>query len=130
MKLRNNFILTCAAAIVGCGGGDEPISYTPVSATNDGGLYTLQLGALKLVIDGTRGARITEWSLKGTNVLVTRDENDTYGSTYWPSPQSSWCAGGVRRSPSPRRVAISGTSPRPSRATPRHSPTARDGSRT
>ena len=78
----------------GGGGGDEPLSYTPVSATNDGGLYTLQLGALKLVIDGTRGARITEFSVKGTNVLVTRDENGTYGSTYWPSPQSSWCAEG------------------------------------
>lgn len=94
--------LICVAMLVGvaaggCGAGDddEPISYTPVSATNDSGLYTLQLGALKLVIDGTRGARITEFSLAGTNVLVTRDENGTYGSTYWPSPQSSWCAEGA-----------------------------------
>ena len=95
MKLRNNFVLTCVAALASCGGGDEPIAYTPVSATNDGGLYTLQLGDLKLVIDGTRGARITEWVVKGTNVLVTRDQNGAYGSTYWPSPQSSWCAAGV-----------------------------------
>jgi hypothetical protein len=101
VKLRDIFRLTCVAALLGVsagacgGGGDEPLSYTPVSATNDGGLYTLQLGALKLVIDGTRGARVTEFSLKGTNVLVTRDDTGTYGSTYWPSPQSSWCAGGV-----------------------------------
>jgi len=93
--------LICVVALVGVsaggcgGGGDEPISYTPVSATNDGDLYTLQLGALKLVIDGARGARITEFSLKGTNVLVTRDESGTYGSTYWPSPQASWCAAGA-----------------------------------
>ena len=90
MKLRFDIVLACVVALVGCGGGsDEPISYTPVSATAESGLYTLQLGALKLVIDGTRGGRITEWTFKGTNVLVTRDENGTYGSTYWPSPQSS-----------------------------------------
>jgi hypothetical protein len=78
-----------------CGGGDKPVSFTPVSATTDGaGIYTLQLGALKMVVDGTRGARVTEFSLQGTNALVTRDENGTYGSTYWPSPQSSWCTAG------------------------------------
>ncbi len=112
MNLRNLFLLTCVAAFVGvsaggCGGdGDETVSYTPVSATTDGGLYTLQLGALKLVIDGTRGARITEFSVKGTNVLVTRDENGTYGSTYWPSPQSSWCAGGAACWPPPGAIDI------------------------
>jgi len=96
VKLRFDIVLACVVALVGCGGGsDEPISYTPVSATAESGLYTLQLGALKLVIDGTRGGRITEWTFKGTNVLVTRDENGTYGSTYWPSPQSSWCAAGA-----------------------------------
>jgi hypothetical protein len=90
-------VALAGGSAAGCGGGgdDEPISYTPVSAMNDGGLYTLQLGALKLAIDGTRGARITEWSLRGTNVLVTREQNGSYGSTYWPSPQSSWCAAGA-----------------------------------
>ena len=68
--------------------------YTPVSITNDGTLYTLQLGDLKMVVDGSRGARVTEFSLFGSNVLVTRDQNGTYGSTFWPSPQASWCAAG------------------------------------
>jgi len=84
-------VLACAGA---CGGGDQPITYTPVSATSDGSLYTLNLGDLKMVVDASTGARITEFSLVGTNVLVTSDVNANYGATYWPSPQSSWCAAG------------------------------------
>jgi len=71
------------------------VSFTPVSATNAGVLYTLQLGDLKMVIDANKGARITEFSLRGANVLTGRDLSTTnYGATYWPSPQSSWCAEG------------------------------------
>ena len=94
--------LVCAGA---CGGGGEKaVSFTPVSATGTGDVYTLKLGDLQMVIDGARGARITELSLRGTNVLVTRDENGTYGSTYWPSPQSSWCPAGVACWPPPAAV--------------------------
>jgi hypothetical protein len=79
-----------------CGGSGPP--YTPVSATTDttGTLYTLQLGGLKMVIDASTGARITEFSLNGTNVLTGPDVDPAnYGGTFWPSPQSSWCQGGV-----------------------------------
>jgi hypothetical protein len=86
------FLFVCAGA---CGGGGEtPISYTPVSAMDVGGVYTLTLGDLKMVVDSGTGARITEFSLRGTNVLVTQQDNVNYGSTYWPSPQSSWCTAG------------------------------------
>ena len=37
-------------------------------------------------------------------MLVTRDENGTYGSTYWPSPQSSWCPAGAGCWPPPAAV--------------------------
>ncbi len=67
-------------------------------------MYTLTLGDLQMAIDGARGARMTELSLRGTNVLVTRDENSTYGSTYWPSPQSSWCSTGAGCWPPPAAV--------------------------
>jgi len=86
------------------GGGDKPISFTPVSSTSASDLYTLALGDVQMVIDGARGARITELSLRGNNVLVTRDENGTYGSTYWPSPQSSWCPAGTACWPPPPAV--------------------------
>ena len=81
---------------LGCGGaGAGAPSYTPVSATSEGSLYTLELGDLKMVIDGSEGARITEFSLRGNNVLTgTNVDASNYGSTFWASPQSSWCSAG------------------------------------
>jgi hypothetical protein len=86
-------LLACAGAC-GNSSGDKPVSYTPVTATSDGNLYTLTMGDIKMVVDASTGARITELSLGGTNVLETAAEQTNYGSTYWPSPQSSWCAAG------------------------------------
>jgi hypothetical protein len=93
----------CAGA---CGGeGDSAPSFTPVSATSDGAVYTLTLGSLKMVIDGAKGARITEFSLDGADVLTDRDVNGTnYGATYWPSPQASWCATGGGCWPPPAAI--------------------------
>jgi len=87
--------------LVACGGacgGSSGVSYTPVSATADATatLYTLDMGALKMVIDASMGARITEFSLNGANVLTGPDvDSENYGSTYWPSPQSTWCQSGT-----------------------------------
>jgi hypothetical protein len=64
-----------------------------VSATSAGDVYTLKMVALKMVVDASAGARVTEFSLDGANVLTGSDLSPlNYGSTYWPSPQSSWCA--------------------------------------
>jgi hypothetical protein len=81
---------------LGCSGsGSSPPSYQPVSATNENALYTIEMGSLKMVVDASAGARITEFSLGGMNVLTGTDVNSfDYGSTYWPSPQSSWCTAG------------------------------------
>src|SRR5436190_10470372 len=96
-------VLVCAGA---CGGGatDAPPTFTPVSATNDADLYTLKLGDMKMVVDGSWGARITEFSLQGKNVLVTADENVNYGGTFWPSPQASWCTAGGGCWPPPEAI--------------------------
>jgi len=97
-------LVACVAGCGGGGGGQKGPSFTPVSATKDGDLYTLQLGDLKMVVDSGRGARVTEFSLGGTNALVIRDDSANYGSTYWPSPQSSWCAGGTGCWPAPAEI--------------------------
>jgi hypothetical protein len=97
--------LAVAAGACGGGGGEKAPVYTPVSVTNDGDVYTLQLGDLKMVVDGARGAHVAEFSLFGTNVLLTRDQNrNTYGSVYWPSPQASWCAAGGGCWPPPAAI--------------------------
>jgi hypothetical protein len=94
MRWRGALLLFCVGA---CSSGGIDIKapvYTPVSATTDGSLYTMTLGDLKMVVDSAHGARIIEFSFRRKNVLVTQDENINYGSTYWPSPQASWCTVG------------------------------------
>src|SRR4029077_3469087 len=54
-KYVSLMIVILAAGACG-GGGDRPISFTPVSATSDGALYTLTLGDLKMVVDASTGA--------------------------------------------------------------------------
>jgi hypothetical protein len=77
----------------GGAGGNVSNVYQPVTASNQANLYTLQMGPIKLVVDASVGARITEYSYNGINVLTGPDVNPTnYGSTFWPSPQSSWYA--------------------------------------
>jgi hypothetical protein len=86
--------VACGAA---CGGGSTGPSYMPVSVTTDatGSLLTLTMGDLAMVVDEATGGRITEFSLKGTNVLTGPDvDYENYGATFWPSPQSSWCQAG------------------------------------
>jgi hypothetical protein len=88
-------LVALSALALGCRNASAP-PFSPVSATSHGNVYTLELGALKMVIDAATGARITEFSLNGRNVLTGPSVNATnYGSTYWPSPQSSWCSAGA-----------------------------------
>src|SRR6476619_2589666 len=95
--MRSIFVTTGLAGLLwacaaGCGGTSAQ-SWRPVSATSAGDVYTLKMGALQMVVDASAGARVTEFSLDGANVLTGSDLSTlNYGSTYWPSPQSSWCA--------------------------------------
>ena len=70
-RVSRRFGLVLAVG-VGCtsGGGASPPSYLPVSATNQDSLYTIEMGSLKMVVDAAVGARVTEFSLAGTNVLT------------------------------------------------------------
>ena len=66
------------------------------------GQYCLQMPTLRLRVDPLHGARITDfrlgfanldggWDGWGANVLLSANiEPDTYGSTFWVSPQSLW----------------------------------------
>ncbi len=47
-------------------------------------------GELELVIDPTDGGRVIEFSLGGKNVLRERSASESYGSSFWTSPQSDW----------------------------------------
>ncbi|HEY6528364.1 MAG TPA: DUF4380 domain-containing protein [Cellvibrionaceae bacterium] len=51
-------------------------------------MLRLQNGLLTLAVDAATGGRITEFSYQGKNSLFAG--KPAWGSTYWPSPQSSW----------------------------------------
>lgn len=51
-------------------------------------LLCLEQGDLSLCVDVGFGGHITEFSWRGQNALTT--SGPAFGSTFWPSPQSSW----------------------------------------
>jgi hypothetical protein len=54
-------------------------------------LITLDLGGARMVVDAAKGARITELSIAGVNILSgPAINNQNFGSTFWPSPQTLW----------------------------------------
>lgn len=63
-----------------------------------GGQYRFESGELGLSVDAALGARVTEFSYSGFNVLVGSevvahgDANtaNLHGSTFWTSPQADW----------------------------------------
>ncbi len=55
---------------------------------NNSEIISLSTGGLVLKIAPEIGGRVVEFSLNGTNVLVSK--GDMFGSTFWLSPQSAW----------------------------------------
>jgi hypothetical protein len=61
-----------------------------------GDTYVLEFGKTKLVVDPAHGARISEFSLDGTNILTGPTANAMYwGSTFWSAPESEWLPTGI-----------------------------------
>lgn len=53
--------------------------------------YRIDFGPYGFEVDASNGARIVEFSLDGRNVLASvKDSPESYGSTFWLSPQSDW----------------------------------------
>lgn len=63
-------------------------SPSPFSLVN--GRYRLVSGPVSVEIDPADGARLTELSLGGLNVLLARGAAASHGSSFWPSPQRDW----------------------------------------
>ena len=62
----------------------------PIANSGDGS-YTLNSGNTKMTIDSKVGGRITSFKFEEYEFLTGKDIHpDSYGSTFWPSPQSMW----------------------------------------
>jgi hypothetical protein len=80
-----------AGAPVANGGRMAPADATATVPTQSNGHYIIQLADTRLSIDPMTGARITEFSLGGHNLLTGPDvDPDNWGATFWPSPQARW----------------------------------------
>jgi hypothetical protein len=53
--------------------------------------FVLEFGDSHFEVDPAKGARVTSFSVGGTELLMGSDVNAlNYGSTFWTSPQSQW----------------------------------------
>jgi hypothetical protein len=84
---------TTGAAGAGAAGTGAAALVQPIMRGN---LYVLEFGKTKFVVDPAAGARITEFSLDGTNILTGPTANAMYwGSTLWSAPEGEWLPKGL-----------------------------------
>jgi hypothetical protein len=69
----------------------EAMSSKEVTPTVNGTVYTFTVGDRVFAVDAAKGGRIVTASLGGKNLLTAASgQNNNWGSTFWPSPQSEW----------------------------------------
>jgi hypothetical protein len=57
----------------------------------ENGSYSIVSGNVSIAVNPEVGGRITSFTLDKYQFLVSKDDNPgSYGSTFWPSPQSNW----------------------------------------
>jgi len=62
----------------------------PVLGQDTEGKYTLSNGHLQMVIDAERGAKILSLKYDGQEVISQSRWPESFGSTFWTSPQKEW----------------------------------------
>jgi hypothetical protein len=57
-----------------------------------GTVYTYTVGNTVFAVDAAKAGRIVTFSLAGKNILTAakNSQDNNWGSTFWPSPQSAW----------------------------------------
>ena len=69
----------------------EAMNSNEVTPTVSGTVYTFTAGERVFAIDAAKGGRIVTVSLGGKNMVTAPSgQNNNWGSTFWPSPQSVW----------------------------------------
>jgi hypothetical protein len=60
--------------------------------TVSGSVYTFTVGNVVFAVDAAKAGRIVTFSLGGKNILTAakNSQDNNWGSTFWPSPQSAW----------------------------------------
>jgi hypothetical protein len=83
----------------------------PAVPTVSGTVYTFTAGNIVFAVDAAKAGRIVTFSLAGKNILTAakNSEDNNWGSTFWPSPQSAWnWPPPVELDPNPYSASLSG----------------------
>ena len=57
---------------------------------NGGGKYALRVGEVTMVVDASRGGKIVSYKYGDKEILSQTRMPNSFGSTFWTSPQSEW----------------------------------------
>ena len=61
------------------------------TVTNSGdGKYTLKVGKVTMVVDASKGGKVISYKYEDKEVLSQTKAANSFGSTFWTSPQSEW----------------------------------------
>ena len=63
---------------------------TPAPATDSEGKYNIGVGELTMTIDAQRGGKILSLKYKDQEVISQSRFPESFGSTFWTSPQKEW----------------------------------------
>jgi hypothetical protein len=65
--------------------------YTNTGIKDNGeGLYSISVGEIKMTIDAAHGAKILSFKYGDEEILNQGDAPNSFGSTFWTSPQKEW----------------------------------------
>ena len=78
--------LTLTAAILM---GSMSLSAQTVN-TLENGRYSISLGDVTLTVDAARGGKVVSYKYQDKEVLSTTRTPNSFGSTFWTSPQKEW----------------------------------------
>jgi len=81
---RNRLSLLVAALL-----GSATLSAQTIT-NNENGKYTLKVGEVSMTVDASKGAKILSYKYGDKEVLSQTRMPNSFGSTFWTSPQSEW----------------------------------------
>ncbi len=80
-------MLTLMAVVMGCVGvnADEPVIRNLEESK-----YCMEMGDFSMVIDAGKGGKILSFKCQDMEVISQSPMRETFGSTFWTSPQKEW----------------------------------------
>lgn len=67
------------------------VTLSAQTITNSGdGKYTLKVGKVTMVVDASKGGKVISYKYEDKEILSQTRTPNSFGSTFWTSPQSEW----------------------------------------